>query len=128
MYKLPYVNYRKALLGSRPDANRENTVKNSVIRDMTDEKPDKDVDQKPLENIKNTEHSGFVKLAPGIFQFKRSVEITVLPALPKELQKEKQMILSHFEYIPESGERGFIRVDGLPGPYENYDTPVFQFR
>lgn len=72
---------------------------------------------------KNAFH-GFKQIAPGIFQFKTpapgNMGNTVPPGLFHPCYSEDAK-------TQKAGELGFKRLDGLPGPYQNYRTPVFQF-
>ncbi len=73
----------------------------------------------------NSDFKGFRQIAPGIFQFRPPSygnkdnipsELMSLLPVPEKTQPHQR-----------AGEMGFKRVDGLPGPYQHYNTPVFQF-
>lgn len=70
----------------------------------------------------------FEQVAPGVFQFKQNGENPSLIAV----QQPQNYTLYHLPCtsLPgtsELAESGFLRVDGIPGPYEHYQTPVYQF-
>jgi len=75
------------------------------------------------------DNSGFLEVAPGVFQFKHHYEhkpaFTMLPdhfASPA-IQVKKLCWQAGLK----PAEAGFIRVNGLPGPNQNFRTPVYQF-
>jgi len=88
-----------------PQLNKEETVKN-----------------KPTAELR-----GFEKVAPGVFQFKQNWQ-NPSPLIMWPQSKPAFHLKGPPELgTPELAESGFIRVDGIPGPYEHYQTPVYQF-
>lgn len=62
--------------------------------------------------------NGFKEIAPGIYQFFPPTPGGKGYGAPKLFPPGQP----HSKYEPE-----FQRVDGLPGAYQHYSTPVFQF-
>lgn len=68
---------------------------------------------------------GFEQIAPGIFKFshpKLNMKGNGVPPVLYPSFQSGVVLKSQKDREP-----GFIRVDGLPGPYQHYSTPVFQF-
>lgn len=141
MIRNPYfIRYRQAMERSlSAQKSIKKTAENDAARseDSAHKKPDQNqpcADGVPPNNLQkddvgkpagNSDFKGFRQIAPGIFQFRQpsygnkdyntpSELLSLLPA-PENTQPQK------------AGEMGFKRVDGLPGPYQHYRTPVFQF-
>lgn len=68
--------------------------------------------------------SGFKEMAPGIYQFQQTAPGGKEVELPAKLLPP---LCSEHNNPQNAGELGFKRVDGLPGPFQHYKTPVFQF-
>lgn len=69
---------------------------------------------------------GFEKVGPGLFQFKNP-KWTTPAAQPQYGQPKKQELQQQVHYNPPPASEGFARVNGIPGPYQNFPTPVYQF-
>lgn len=67
---------------------------------------------------------GFKEIAPGIYQFRQPMPGGKGYDLPPKLIPLYQPVITKRQ---NTGELGFQRIDGIPGPYQNYSTPVFQF-
>lgn len=81
----------------------------------------KDADAEPDKNVLQ----GFEQIAPGIFKFshpKLNLKGNGVPPVLYPSFQSGVVLKSQNDREP-----GFIRVDGLPGPYQHYGTPVFQF-
>lgn len=83
------------------------------------------------ENIKqpvgNSEINGFEQVAPGVFQFKQNWDKAASVLAPPQNYPVNHLPSTPLPKAPELEEPGFLRVDGIPGPYEHYQTPVYQF-
>lgn len=138
MFRRVYFNpYRQALeryLSSRKEALED---KSDCLKDSTQEKrehnqPIDEEVQSDNRTIKAAAQNsagkdvigGFKEIAPGIYQFRQPAPGSKGHDVPPKLYPPCQP--GHLR-PQRAGEVGFKRVDGLPGPYQNYSTPVFQF-
>ncbi len=139
LHKPYFIRYRQALERSLSAQNScKKAAENDIAccEDSAQKTPDQNqscaVDEQSNKMNKDTiaetadknAFQGFRQIAPGIFQFKppapgimgNTVPPGLFPPCYSEVAKPQK-----------AGELGFIRLDGLPGPYHNYRTPVFQF-
>ncbi len=100
----------KSALRDQPDAEIEQL--NSIERDTAGMHGEKSVVDR------------YKEIAPGIYQFLRPAhggeECNVQPELT-------HFCLPQVININSACEPEFQRVDGVPGPYQHYGTPVYQF-
>lgn len=94
----------------RPDAAEKQS--NSIPEDAVEEHAGKNV------------IDGFKEIAPGIYQFCQQMPGGKGYDLPPKLIPFYQPVIAKRQ---STGELGFQRIDGMPGPYQNYSSPVFQF-
>ncbi|MFX4260809.1 hypothetical protein ACOBQJ_01285 [Pelotomaculum propionicicum] len=136
MFRRVYFNpYRQALeryLSSRQEAleDKRDCLKDSTMKREQKQQCHKEVQSGNLPG-KAAENSagkdvigGFKEIAPGIYQFRQPAPASKGYEVPPKLYPSCQS--GHLN-PQRAGELGFKRVDGLPGPYQHYNTPVFQF-
>lgn len=80
------------------------------------------------ETVKSLAHPGFKQIAPGIFQFKHPSLTDAADIIPSGVASPTPELLGlQTKETPELEEAGFIKISGIPGPFEHYQTPVYQF-
>lgn len=78
-------------------------------------------------SVVNSDVQGFEQVSPGVFQFKHTPQNTSPSVMPKLNYPAYPMQYTPQPENTDMAESGFLRVDGVPGPYEQYQTPVYQF-
>lgn len=139
IHKAYFYRYRQALersLSSEKIVNKASEHASACTEERAPQKLDKNqpgtVEEQFIkmkeDAVKETDGSnafhGFEQIAPGIFQFRQQAYGGKDYAVPPRLFPPFQSEVMHSQ---KAGELGFKRVDGLPGPYQHYSTPVFQF-
>lgn len=148
MFYKPYINYRQRMLeqnlsfenNDKEEANEKDLdpviqVNLAVNEAESTEKPSSGDLQTGLKNKEAAiepeqplTHPGFEQIAPGVFQFKHPSLKEKLGVIPPVIAHPTPELWG-FQLKETSAmeEAGFIRVDGLPGSFEHYKTPVYQF-
>ncbi|MDD4335120.1 MAG: hypothetical protein PHY77_05895 [Desulfotomaculaceae bacterium] len=132
MIQIKYLNRYSQAAGKTPSPRRpaqealEN--KNACSEKSTPEEPVRDQPDALLEQSNsmaeeavkahagNNVIDGYKEIAPGIYQFLQLTHGGKGYNAPPQITNAQKAC-----------EPKFQRVDGLPGPYQHYNTPVFQF-
>lgn len=139
LHKPYFIRYRQALERSlsaknscKKTAENDNACREDSDQKTTDqnqsctasEQSNKMNKDNIAETADKSAFHGFKQIVPGIFQFQHPASGIIGNTVPPGL-----FSTCHSEVArpQKAGELEFKRLDGLPGPYQNYRTPVFQF-
>ncbi|MHB1043042.1 MAG: hypothetical protein ACYC0Q_09415 [Eubacteriales bacterium] len=108
------------------DQKSDETVQNTSEAQEVEKQDNFNNDADENNTPENAEIPGFEQVGPGYFQFKNSSGTRpVFPPLPSRTCKQE--VQQQAKIIPPQASAGFNRVNGLPGPYQNFPAPVYQF-